>query len=150
VKRTVLILFIVSLLGLAAAYFFQPDTSIDYSTFEPRFSAAFRSADFHAVERASCSGEQVPFPLTLRPHRRPSTGDPRIHLGIGFPDSADHYKLATDSLPPLDCFVRYFDGRAAFIAIRAHSSQASVARALQSALAREFPGFTITLNTNDA
>jgi len=150
VKRTVIILLAVSILGLAAAYFFQPDTSIDYASFQSRFATAFRRADFHAVEVASCSGDQIPFPWTLRPQRRASTRDSHIDFAVGFPDSAEHYKLVIDDSPPLDCFVRYFDSRAAFIAIRARSSQASVARALRSALAQEFPGFTITLTTNDA
>jgi hypothetical protein len=100
VKRTVIVLFAVSLVAFAAAYFFQPDTSIDYESFQSRFSAAIRRADFHAVEIASCGGEQVPFPFTLRPHRRASARDSRVPLISGFPDSADHYKLVTDASPP--------------------------------------------------
>lgn len=147
-KRAVLTLGAISLLLiLAAAYFLQPDTSIDHTSFQPRFSAACRSANFYATEQSMRSADDVPFPWSLRPQRRSPTRDSGIQFAIGSPDAAEHYKLATGDSPPVDCFVRYFDGRAAFIAIHARPSEAATARTLRSALSREFPGFTITLTT---
>ena len=150
VKRKISILFAAAVLALLAAYFFQPDRSIDYASFHPRLETAFRSGGFTPVELASCSGERVPFPWSLRPPPRHSRNDSGIHVAIGFPDSAEHYKLASGGSQPLDCFIRYCGGRAAFIAIHAGAAQAGSARALRATLAQEFPGFTITLTTNDA
>ena len=150
VKRKISLLLAVAVIAVAAAYFFQPDRSIDYASFQPRLEAAFRSGGFTTVELASCSGERVPFPWSLRPPPRRSHSLSGIHVAIGFPDSAYHYKLVSGGSPPFDCFVRYSDSRAAFIAIRAHAAQAGAARALRATLAQEFPRFTITLATNDA
>ena len=131
-------------------YTFQPVQSVAYASFEPRFAAAIRSAGFQTLELASCSGEQVPLPLSIRLRQRHSNTDSGIHMTIGFPNSAEHYKLTAGGSAPFDCFVRYHDSRATVIAIRARPAQASEARSLHSTLAREFPGLTITLTTNDA
>jgi hypothetical protein len=150
VKRKILLLLAVTVIVFGLAYAFQPDRSIDYTSFQSRFSTAVHSSGFQTVESASCSGDQVPLPLSIRWHPRRWHSDSRVCLVIGFPDSAERYKIAVDGSPTFDCFVRYLDGRATLIAIRANSAQETIARTLRSALAREFPGLTITLTTNDA
>ena len=149
-KRKISIFFLAVLAVFGVAYDFQPDRSIDYATFQPRFSAALGDAGFQAVEVASCSGDRVPLPLSIRWHPRYWRGDPPPLTVSGFPDSAEHYKLLIGGSQPVDCFVRYVGGRATVIAIHSSSREHAAARALHSALAREFPGFTIVLTTNEA
>jgi hypothetical protein len=150
VKRKILLLLAATVIVLGVAYTIQPDRSIDYTYFQARFSTTVRSSGFQTVESASCSGDQVPLPLSIRWHPRRWHSDSRGHVVSGFPDSAERYKLAVDGSPTFDCFVRYLDGRATLIAIRAHTAQEPIARTLLSKLVREFPGLTITLTTNDA
>ena len=152
-KRKLSILVVATVIALVAVYLFQPDRtdrSIDYASFQPRLEAAFLSGGFTTVELASCSGERVPLPWSFRPPPRRSHSPSGVRVAIGFPDSAYHYTLVSGASPPFHCFVRYFDGRAGLIAIRARASEATVAQALRATLTQEFPGFTITLATNDA
>ncbi len=79
----------------------------------------------------------------MRFHARPSPVAPHVYVATGFPNSADLYKLIMNGSLPIDCFVRYVDGRAAVILIRSQATEEPVARILQSTLAREFPGLTI-------
>jgi len=150
VKRKVSILLAAAVILLGVALVFTPDRSVDYASFQPRFLTAVHNGGFQTVAVASCSSDQVPLPVGIRWHPRRWHSEPSIQTTIGFPDSAEHYTLVAAGAPPFDCFVRYLDGRATIIAIRAHAAQGVVARALRSTLAREFPGLTITLSTNDA
>ena len=149
-KRKILLFLAATFILLGVAYTIQSDRTIDYADFQPRFSTTVRSSGFQTVESASCSGDQVPLPLSIRCHPRRWHSDSHGQVVNGFPDSAELYKLAVDGSPTFDCFVRYVDGRASVIAIRAHTSQEPIARTLLSKLVREFPGLTITLTTNDA
>ena len=149
VKRKITLLLAAALIVFGGAYAFQPDRSVDYASFQPRFLTAVRSGGLETVEIMSCSRDQVPLPLAILWHPRRWHSDSGIHAVTGFPDSAERYKLAADGSPPCDCFVRYLDGRATVIAIRARTAQESVARTLRSTLAHEFPGLAITLTTND-
>jgi hypothetical protein len=150
VKRKVTILLVAVVILLGVAFVLTPDRSVDHVSFQPRFTSVVGSGGFQTVELASCSSDQVPLPVGIRWHPRRWRSESGVHAVIGFPDGAEHYKLVADGSPPFDCFVRYLDGRATLIAIRARSAQESAARTLRSTLAREFPGLTITLTTNDA
>ena len=144
-------LFVASALSVfCVVYAFQPVQSVAYAAFEPRFDATIRTAGFRKLELASCSGELVSLPLRIRLRHLSLNTFSGIHAAINFPDSAEHYTLVTEGSPSFDCYVRYLDSRATLIAIRASTAQESIARALRSALEREFPGVTISLTTNDA
>ena len=132
------------------AYALLPDRSVDYTFFQTRFSTAISSGGFKMVESASIRGDYVPLPLSIRWHPRRWHSSSAIRIASGFPDSAEHYKLFVDGSPSFDCFVRYLDGRAALIDIRANFAQEHFARTLRSTLAHEFPELRITLTTNDA
>lgn len=149
-KRGLTLLLAAALIVLGVAFVFQPDSSVDYASFQPRFLTAVRSRGFVAAEMAMCRGDQVPLPLAIRWHPRRWHTDSGIHVVTGFPNCAEHYQVALGGSASCDCFVRYLDGRATFISIRAQTAQQAAARTLRAALADEFPGLSISLITHDS
>jgi hypothetical protein len=146
VKPALLTLLSLVLSILGAAYFLRRDHSIDWQEFDPKFMPAVKRAGFHATELSNRSGNAVPVPWDIkRPLHLPSSNDPKIDIRFGFPNCAYYYKLASDNLPTIDCYVRFLEGRAAFILIRAPSSEMASARHLQAELQMEYPGFPVII-----
>ena len=144
--RSILCLILTVLAAIASLvwFLFQPIPSIAYSDFEPRFSAAMQNDDFRFIEERSCSGEDVPLPWYL--WRFPQNSSDKIHLSVGLTDSAFRFKLTLGGSRPFEYYVRYIAGRAVFVDIRAHMSEAEAAGLLRSRLAQEFPGLAVKVS----
>jgi hypothetical protein len=66
---------------------------------------------------------------------------------VDFSDGAEYYTVTRDGSSMFDCFIRYLDGRACLIDIRASGTQRLAASDLRSTLAQQFPGLPIKLTT---
>ncbi len=132
------------LLILVAVILLQKDPSIQYSTFDPHFVLVLHQANFQTLRESTRPSEEVALPLRIKciPHywfRKSPT------LAIGFPDSVMRYGLVRGDAGPVECLVRYLDGRATCIDIRYPNGQEALASTLRDTLGQEFPGLPISV-----
>ena len=147
VKRKIFILLAAAVIALALVFTLQRDPSVEFGTFQPQLRDTFRRSGYTTVTEASCSPQRVPLPLAIQWHPRRWHHESSVQMAIGFPNGAEYYTVTQDGSAMLDCFVRYLDGRASFIDIRASGAQHLAATALRSTLAQQFPGLPIKLTT---
>lgn len=134
-------------IALALVYILRPDPSVEFRAFQSRLRDTFHRAGYTIMSEGSCSVQEVPLPLTIEWHpRRWQHRDPALVL-IGIPPGADCYTVRRDSSSVLNCFVRYLDGRACYIDIRAGAADLSDVASLRSSLVSEFPGLPIEVTT---
>ena len=146
-KRKVFILLAATVIALALAFILQRDPSVEFGAFQSQLRDTLRRSGYTTMTEASCSPQQVPLPLAIRWHPRRWHHEGSFQAVIGFPNGAEYYTVTQDGSSMLDCFVRYLDGRASYIDIRARAAQLSTATALRSTLAHQFPGLPIKLTT---
>src|SRR5262249_50864110 len=90
--------------------------------------------------------DAVPIPRHLRYPRNEGKASSGVNLEVGFPNCAMRYILQKGDSAPFACFVCFVDSRAVCTVIWARASQIEGARHLQSAIAREFPGFPVRID----
>jgi hypothetical protein len=151
VKRKLSSLMAAVVILTGAAFVCMPDGSVRWNDFETRFRASVNAAGFKVLAESSCSVDEVPLPRRIEWHPRHWSWDSGIHLATGFPNGAVHYELSVGgSSETLDCRVRYVDGRAVFVVIRAGAAQEPAARALRAVMEREFPWLSIEVTIHGA
>jgi hypothetical protein len=134
---------LVAVVAVGVGFALQPDPGIRFDAFKPRFRDAFQHGGYRILGISSCRPEEAPLPLTVAWHPRRWRGDSSTHFNIGFPNSAARYTVTIDGAPSLQCYVRYLDGRASIIIIRASTTQQTDGADLRSTLAHEFPRLPI-------
>ena len=144
-KRKPFIVVAAVAIALVLAFILRRDPSVESGAFQSQLRDTFRRGGYTTVAEASCSPQQVPLPLSTQWHPRRWHREGSIHMAIGFPNGAEYYTVTQDGSSLLDCFIRYLDGRASYIDIRARAAQKSAAVALRSTLAHQFPGLPIKL-----
>ena len=137
------------MIAIAVGFSFERDPSISADTFVPQLRQAVKRAGFTLVREEAASKESVPLPITVRwhPRRLHSESEPSVTPQTA--DGADHLGLVRDRTSPVECFVRYLDGRAQFLLIRAKSNDSLAAANLRTALAKAFPDFPIELEVDN-
>jgi hypothetical protein len=148
VKTKVILLLIAAAAACALIYSWEPDPSVDGGYFQERFRAALLSGGLSTNGAEECNPQEAQAPLAIQWHPRrwyPHTPETDV---VGGNDGVEHYTVMDRSSKSVDCFVRYIDGRASFIVIRAAPAAGSVANSLRAALAREFPDLPIELQTS--
>ena len=146
-KRKVFILLAAAVIVLALAFTLKRDPSVEFGTFQQQLRDTFQRSGYTTLAHVSCSPQGVPLPLAIQWHPRRWHQEGSVQMVIGFPNGAEYYTVTLDGSSMLDCFVRYLDGRASFIDIRASGAQHLAATALRSTLAQQFPGLPIKLTT---
>lgn len=151
-KHITVIILAIATVALVVVFVLQPDATVDYASFQGRFQNALTKCDGSMASATSCRGEEVPLPLSVTWHPRRwhklATSTSNVAIGFGFPNSASRVQVAVDGSGPFDCFIRYLDGRAACISVRAHAAQMPQARTLRFALEGEFPGLPVMLENS--
>ncbi len=130
------------MLGLAVMLS-QPDPTVNWSSFETRMDDAFDRLQFQVLSRSTCDPDLVAVPYSVLWHPRRWRFSDSVRVTTGFPDGAERYIVARGQSSPIECCVRYVDGRASAIDIRP-SSHVDANR-LRSDLASRFPGLCIRL-----
>jgi len=123
----------------------EPDPSVDGNYFQTRFRALLHRNVFSTNGPEECDPQEALAPVEILWHPRrwyPHTSETEV---IGYMDGVSHYTVKNRASMSVDCFIRYLDGRASFILIRANPSALPLAESFRSALDHEFPGFPIQL-----
>ena len=144
-KRSSLPFLLAAILAILAGFSFERDPSINADAFVPELRQAVKRAGFTVVTEEMASKADVPLPITVRWHPRRLHAEPEANATAQTTDGADHFGLLRDRTSRVECFVRYLDGRAQFILIRAKSGESLAAANLRTALAKAFPGFPVEL-----
>ncbi len=144
-KRSSLPFLLAAIIALVLGFSCQRDPSIETGAFVPQFREAVRHAGFGIVNESTASKDEVPLPFSVQWHPRRWWGSGNSDAGTPFPDTADHFSVVRDRTSRLECFVRYFDGHAQFIAIHAPPNEPLAAINLRAALTQKFPGFPIKI-----
>lgn len=130
------------MLGLAAVLF-QPDPTVGWASFQTSLDDAFDRLQFKVLERSSCDPNLVAVPYSVRWHPRHWHFSDSVREITGLPDGAERYIAARSQGSPIECSVRYVDGRASAVNIRA-SSEVD-ADNLRLELTTRFPGLCIRI-----
>jgi hypothetical protein len=139
----IILLLMAAAAACALIYSWEPDPSVDGDSFLKRFRATLYRSGFSTNGAEECNPQEAQAPLGIQWHPRrwyPHTPETDV---VGGNDGVEHYTVMDRNSQSVDCFVRYIDGRASFILIRAAPAAASVASSLRATLAREFPDLPI-------
>jgi len=132
-------------MALVVGFSCQHDPSIEANTFVSQLRTAVKHGGFSVVTEETASKDDVPLPLSIRWHPRRWHTQASPDFAVGNGDGADHFGLIRDRTSRVECFVRYLDGRAQFVLIRANANESLAAMNLRSALTQEFQGFPIQI-----
>lgn len=158
-KRKLILISALVIVGSAFALSTLPDSSIDYNQFQTRFHHAIERANLRdltptKIDDASVkfNPEEVSVPWNIRWNprqwypRTASTIPPFWGTTGGNLQSA--YKLG-DGSSAIVCTAVLLDGRISFIHIRAQTDSAAAVESLQSTLGAEFPGLPIKVDAGN-
>jgi len=147
-KRSALPFFLAAILALVVGFSCQHDPSIEGNAFVPQFRKAVKHGGFSIAREETVSKDEAPLPLSIRWHPRRWHTQSSPDSAVGNADGADHFGLVRDRTSRVECFVRYFDGRAQFVLIRANANESLAAMNLRSTLTQAFPDFPIQIEIN--
>jgi hypothetical protein len=138
--------FLLAAIGAIGLGFYVPeDVSLDRQAFASQFRDTIRQDGFAIVAESDASLEDAPIPLTMKWHPRRWRAALTAPKAAEIPDSATRFTLARAKGTKVECFVRYQDGRAHFIEIRADRREPLEAADLRLALKKQFPQFPVKL-----
>jgi hypothetical protein len=146
-KRSSLPFLFAALIAVGLVFSAQQDPSVRGDDFEKKLRAAATGQHFAMVSDETVSQEEVSVPLTVRWHPRRWGPGNASQTAIAFPDSTQRFGFVRGRAARVDCFVRYLDGRAQVVEIRAAHDAAEAAADLRTALMQEFPALPIKLRT---
>jgi hypothetical protein len=144
-KTKIFLILVAAVIARALVISWEPDPSVDGNYFQTRLRATLHRNAFSTNGPEWCNPQEAQAPLAIQWHPRrwyPHTSSTDV---TGYLDGVDHYTVGDRTSKSVDCFIRYLDGRASFILIRAEPSALPLANSLRSALFREFPGLPIEL-----
>ena len=144
-KRSALPFFLAAILALVVGFSCQHDPSIEGNSFVSQLRTAVKHGGFSIVTEEAVSKDDVPLPLSIRWHPRRWHTQTSPDFAVSNADGADRFSLVRDRTSRVECFVRYLEGRAQFVLIRANPNESLAAMNLRSALTHAFPDFPIQI-----
>jgi hypothetical protein len=149
-KTKIFLLLIAAALARALVMSWEPDPSVEANFFLKRFRSTLHRSALLTDGVEECDPQEAQAPLEILWHPRrwyPHTSETDV---VGYHDGVEHFVVKDRASASVDCFIRYLDGRASFVVIRAKPGAAPLANTLRSALAGEFPGLPIELQSGGA
>jgi len=150
VKTKIFLLLVAAVAALALVTSWEPDPSVEANFFLQRFRDTLHRSGFstNGAEEGDPQEAQAPPAIEWHPRRwYPRNSETDV---IGFHDGVEHFTVMDRASTSVDCFIRYLDGRASFVVIRAAPGAVPLGKNLHSALVHEFPGFPIELRSRGA
>jgi hypothetical protein len=136
--------------ALALVISLEPDPSVEGGYFQARLRTLLHRNAYSTSGPEDCDPQEATPPLEIQWHPRrwyPRTPSTDV---VGYHDGVEHQTVTDRNSRNVDCFIRYLDGRACFIMLRAEPAAIPFAKALHSVLAHEFPDLPIELHSRAA
>ena len=149
-KTKIFLLLIAAALVRALVMSWEPDPSVEANFFLKRFRATLHRSGLKTNGVEECDPQEAQAPLEIQWHPRrwyPHTSETDV---VGFHDGVEHFTVTDRASKSVDCFIRYLDGRASFVVIRAAPGAIPLGKSLHSALVQEFPDLPIELRSRSA
>jgi len=150
VKTKIFLLLIAAGLAWALVMSWEPDPSVEANFFLRRFRTTLHRSGLSTNGVEECDPQEAQAPPAIEWHPRrwyPHTAETDV---VGYHDGVEKFTVNDRTSESVDCFIRYLDGRACFVVIRAKPSGVPLGKSLHSALAHEFADLPIELRSRDA
>lgn len=144
-KRSFIPFLLAAIIALGLVFSTRQDLSVGATDFESKLRAAMKRQSFSIVNEEEVSQEELSLPVLVRWHPR-RWGQKTLSQEVAtHPDGVLRIGLVRDGTSRVDCFVRYLDGRAQAVEIRAEQKQTRAGTEFRSVLTQEFPSLPIKL-----
>ena len=144
-KRSFFPFLLAALIAVGLVFSAQHDMSVGAEKFEQQMRAAAKRQNFLIVNEEAVSQDELPLPLSVRWNPRRWGPRSASEEAAKLPDNIQRYAFVRDRTSRVDCFVRYLDGRAQVVEIRAPRNQERAANEFRSVLTQEFPALPVKL-----
>jgi hypothetical protein len=149
-KTKIFLLLIAAGLAWALVISWEPDPSVEANFFLKRFRATLHRSALSTNGVEECDPQEAQAPLAIQWHPRrwyPHTAETDV---VGYHDGVEYFAVKDRTSASVDCFIRYLDGRASFVVIRAAPGAIPLGKSLHRALVQEFPDLPIELRSRGA